>query len=131
MHSWSKKIPCSMESMPAYNAFLIPCVPCAWVAVFLPALWASSIMAAISSCVNWALPGSTPFVITPPVAIILIKSTPFLSRVLAAFLHSSTPSASIPPCQPWPPVIQMQRPAHNMCGPLTRPASTQSRISIS
>ena len=89
-----------MESIPAYKAFLIPCKPWACVAVFLPALCASSIMTFISSTLNWALPGSTPLVITPPVAIILMRSTPLFSCVRTAFKQPSLPSASIPSCHP-------------------------------
>ena len=116
-HSPSKKQPCSIESTPAYKAFLIPWSPCACVAVFLPALWASSTIIFISFILNCALPGSTPLVITPPVAIILIKSTPALSCVRTAFKQASFPSASIPSCHPWPPVIHMTLPAQYIWGP--------------
>jgi hypothetical protein len=42
----------SIESILAFIAFFIPVVPWAWVAVFFPALWASSIAEAIFSIVN-------------------------------------------------------------------------------
>src|SRR5882724_4071439 len=94
MISSVRKIPCSMVVMPASIASAIPVEPWAWAAVRRPAFLASSMAARISSSVSWGDPGSTPGVITPPVAMSLITSAPALSCSRTALRTSSGPSAS-------------------------------------
>ena len=71
-------------------------------------------LARTSSSVSWAELGSTPGVMTPPVAKILMTSAPALSCSRTALRTSSGPSDSRPiNLQPWPPVMQMPRPAQS------------------
>ncbi len=122
-----RKIPCSIEVIPASTHAAIPPVAWAWAAMRRPAFFASSIAARISLGVSCGEPGSTPGVITPPVARILMTSAPALSCSRTALLTSSGPSASRPNRQPWPPVMQIPRPAARIRGPAITPARTASR----
>src|SRR5258707_6294772 len=60
MPSSSIRLACSIESMPARIAFLMPCVPCACAAILRPAMCASSAAAFSSSGVNCGAPGLSP-----------------------------------------------------------------------
>src|SRR6266850_5748626 len=128
-HSASvRNTPCSMVVMPPSRQLAMPSLPMAWAAVRRPALRASSMAARTSSAVSWAEFGSTPGVITPPVAKILMTSAPALSCSRTALRTSSGPSASRPIMfQPWPPVMQMPLPAHSTRGPAMRPPRMASR----
>src|SRR5947209_2713109 len=74
-------------------AFLMPCVPCACAAILRPAMCASSAAAFNSSGVNCGAPGLSPFESTPPVAMILITSTPYFTCARTTWRIWSTPSA--------------------------------------
>ena len=126
-----RKTPCSIEVIPASIASLIPVAAMAWAAVRRPALRASSMAARISSKVIWGEPGSTPGVITPPVAMILITSAPALSCSRTALRASSGPSASRPSQCPCPPVMHTGRPAARMRGPSMSPSWMARRTAIS
>ena len=128
-HSASvRKTPCSIVVMPPSRQLAIPSVPMAWAAVRRPAFRASSIAARTSSSVSWAEVGSTPTVMTPPVAKILMTSAPALSCSRTALRTSSGPSASRPIMfQPWPPVMHTPLPAHSTRGPAMRPCRMASR----
>ena len=86
--------------MPASTQARIPDAAWAWAATRRPALRASSIAARISASVSCDDPGSTPGVMTPPVAKILMTSAPILSCSRTALRTSSGPSASRPNHQP-------------------------------
>src|SRR3990172_3129194 len=120
-----RKMPCSMEVIPASMQLAIPWEPWAWAATRRPALVAPSMAARPPSSVSWPDPGSTPGVITPPVAKILMTSAPALSCSLTARRTSSGPSASRPNHQPWPPGLQIPRPPSSRT--VVTPASTVSR----
>src|SRR3989304_6190064 len=126
-----RKMPCSMEVIPASMQLAIPWEPWAWAATRRPAFVASSMAARTSSSVSWADPGSTPGVITPPVAKILMTSAPALSCSLTARRTSSGPPPPRPTPQPWPPVMQMPRRAARIRGPGTTPSPTARRTANS
>ena len=115
MISSVRKMPCSMVVMPASIASAMPVEPCACAAVRRPAFVASSTAARISSSVSCGEPGSTPGVITPPVAMSLMTSTPALSCSRTALRTSSGPSASRPTKLPWPPVMHTGAPRAPGC----------------
>ena len=74
-------------------------------------------------------PGTAPLVSTPPVAMNLMQSAPALRCSRTARRTSHGPSDSRPIHQPWPPVMQMTRPATTSVGPADFPASIASRRS--
>ena len=71
--------------------------------------------------------GLTPGVITPPVAMILTRSQPACTCSRTALTTSSTPSATRPMRLPWPPVMQIMRPAARMVGPMKAPRAMALR----
>ena len=127
--SSSSSEPCSIESMPARKAFLMPSVPIACAATRRPWRCASSIAAESSSGVNWAFPGTAPLVSTPPVAMSLMQSAPSHICSRTALRASQGESTARPIGQPWPPVMQSTAPEARIRGPGTRPSSIASRTS--
>ncbi len=131
MISSVRKMPCSMVVMPASTASAMPAEPCACAAVSRPDFLASSTPARISSSVSCGEPGSTPGVITPPVAMSLMTSAPALSCSRTALRTSSGPSASRPMKLPWPPVMHTARPAATIRGPEKSPSEMARRTESS
>ena len=121
--------PCSIESMPARSAFLIPSAPMACAATRRPWRCASEMAASSSSGSSCALPGTAPLVRTPPVAITLTQSAPAKSSSRTALRASHGPSVCRPRNHPWPPVMQSTRPAARIRGPGTAPRAIASRRS--
>ena len=127
-----RNTPCSMVSMPASRHHAMPSSAIAWAAARRRARCASSTPARNSSSVSCAARGSTPGVMTPPVATSLMTSAPARSCSRTARRRSSGPSACRPSIrQPWPPVMQTARPAQSSRGPAITPARTASRTAIS
>ncbi len=134
-------MPCSIDSMPASTAFLMPCVACACDMTVLPAAWASYTIAAISSGENPVAVGSSFGDITPPDVMVLMTSAPARSISRVARRTSSTPSTtpfgrSGSPVQvftpdgiresPCPPVCDSAPTAIRIRGPGKSPRSTAS-----
>ena len=85
-----------MLSVPAMAQFMMPSVPWAWAATFLPRRWASWTRAVSVSAEYWARRTLLPGVRPPPVAHTLTQSTPMATTVRTAFSTSSSLSALIP-----------------------------------
>ncbi len=89
--SSSRKLPCSIESIPARMALFAASAPCACAAVFLRRACASSTIASSSACVNCGVSTSSVGESTPPDAHTLIMSAPYLWSSLTAYRAWSAP----------------------------------------
>ena len=106
----------------------MPGTPWACAVIRLPRRWVSSAMASSSITEYEAYRESVPAVMPPPVANVLIPSTPSssMSRRTAA-LTASTPSASPPKKWQWPFGWVIVRPLTSSRGPRLMPRAMTSR----
>ena len=138
--SASRKIPCSIERIPARTAFLIPSAPWAWAMTNIPAAVASATRTSSSSGEKWAWAGLSRAESTPPDVATLITSAPVPVQLadLAAHLVGSVDDArgqpgirrgerhvdaGREPVVPWPPVWLSIAMLICMRGPTMRPSS--------
>ena len=81
---------CSIPSAPAATALAIAATACACAVTLSPCRWASSTAALSTSGVNWARYWCVPGVRVPPLAMILMTSTP---RSACSRTAARTPAA--------------------------------------
>ncbi len=86
-----RKVPCSMESTPAWMAIFAGRSPWQCAAALRPQACASCTMASISACVSCGLSTGSASESTPPEAMNLITEAPYLICQRTAARHSSAP----------------------------------------
>ena len=92
MASSSRKMPCSMERMPARTAALMPGAPWAWAMTKMPAASASSTRIDSSASRKWPWRGSSRGDSTPPDVQTLMWSAPARTISRTRWRISSGPS---------------------------------------
>ena len=121
---------CSKPSTPAATASTMDCVPCACAVIGSPCRCASSTATRSSAGPNWLRSGRLPAVRLPPLAMILMTSTPRSTCSRIAARTPEIPTAGAPRKWQCPPGVVIGGPAATIVGSeaSVRAASRRARL---